>query len=106
MIPMGPSRKLTHTSEQMATRAINSTLYTTFNSFVQIQKKFSQMFLIPQIYDAQCFFYIAQIVSLDLTNEPVHEISNNMVCATNKALDQPAHTRCLIRAFASRLRSL
>ena len=35
--------------------------------------------------------------------EPVHEISNNMVCATSKASDQPAHTRSLIRAFASRL---
>ena len=34
---------------------------------------------------------------------PVHEISNNVVCATNKASDQPAHTRGLIRAFASRL---
>ena len=36
-------------------------------------------------------------------NEPVHEISNNVVCATSKASDQPAHTRSLIRAFASRL---
>ena len=35
------------------------------------------------------------------TFEPVHEISNNMVCATSKALDQPAHMRSLIRAFAS-----
>ena len=35
--------------------------------------------------------------------EPVHEISNNMVCATSKASDQPAHTRSLIRAFTSRL---
>ena len=34
-------------------------------------------------------------------NEPVHEISNNVVCATSKASDQPAHTRSLIRAFAS-----
>ena len=34
---------------------------------------------------------------------PVHEISNNVVCATSKASDQPAHTRSLIRAFASRL---
>ena len=33
-------------------------------------------------------------------NEPVHDISNNMVCATSKASDQPAN---LIRAFASRL---
>ena len=39
----------------------------------------------------------------DIRYEPVHEISNNLVCATNKASDQPAHTRSLIRAFASRL---
>ena len=35
--------------------------------------------------------------------EPAHEISNNVVCATSKASDQPAHTRSLIRAFARRL---
>ena len=35
--------------------------------------------------------------------EPVHEISNNLVCATSKSSDQHAHTRSLIRAFASRL---
>ena len=35
-------------------------------------------------------------------NEQVHEISNNVVCVTSKASDQPAHTRSLIRAFASR----
>ena len=35
--------------------------------------------------------------------EPVHEISHNDVCATSKASDQPAHTRSLIRAFASPL---
>ena len=29
-----------------------------------------------------------------------HEISNNVVCATSKGSDQPAHTRSLIRAFA------
>ena len=34
--------------------------------------------------------------------EPVHEISNNVVCAISKASDQPAHTRSLIRAFACR----
>ena len=38
-----------------------------------------------------------------IINEPVLEISNIVVCATNKASDQPAHTRSLIRAFASRL---
>ena len=35
--------------------------------------------------------------------EPVHGISNNVVCATSKASDQPAHTRSLFRACASRL---
>ena len=35
--------------------------------------------------------------------EPPHEISNNVVCATSKASDQPAHKRSLIRAFAGRL---
>ena len=38
-----------------------------------------------------------------LTYEPVHEISKNVVCATSKASDQPAHKRSLIRDFASRL---
>ena len=32
--------------------------------------------------------------------EPWHEIFNNVVCATSKGSDQPAHTRRLIRAFA------
>ena len=35
-----------------------------------------------------------------ITNEPWHEISNNVVCAISKASDQPAHTRSLVRAFA------
>ena len=33
--------------------------------------------------------------------ESRHEISNNVVCAIRKALDQPAHTHTLISAFAS-----
>ena len=37
-----------------------------------------------------------------LVIEPVYEISNNVVRATSKAPDQPAHTRSLIRSFASR----
>ena len=41
-----------------------------------------------------------------ITHEPVHEISNNVVCATSKASDQPAHTCSLIRAFASHLNIL
>ena len=39
-------------------------------------------------------------------NDPRHEISNNAVCATSKGSDQPAHTRSLIRAFASHLNIL
>ena len=38
--------------------------------------------------------------------EPRHKISNNVACATSKDSDQPAHTRSLIRAFASRLNIL
>ena len=40
---------------------------------------------------------------LNMLNEPVHEISNNVVCATSKTSDQPEHTRSLIRAFTSHL---
>ena len=39
-------------------------------------------------------------------NEPLHEIPNNVVWVTSRASDQPAHTRSLIRAFASRLNIL
>ena len=38
--------------------------------------------------------------------EPQPEISNNVVCATNKASDQSAHRRSLIRAFACHLNIL
>ena len=38
--------------------------------------------------------------------EPLHKISNNVVYATSKASDQPAHTRSLIIAFACRLNML
>ena len=54
-------------------------------------------YLLPTYYD------ISTCVKFIYTIEPVHEISNNLVCATIKASDQPAHMRSLIRAFASRL---
>ena len=38
--------------------------------------------------------------------EPVHEVSNNVVCVTSKASDQPAHTRSQTRDFAHRLNIL
>ena len=40
------------------------------------------------------------LLIVELLFEPVHEISNNVVCAISKGSDQPAHTRSLIRAFA------
>ena len=38
-----------------------------------------------------------------IINEPVHEVTNIVLCATTKASDQPAHMPSLIRAFASRM---
>ena len=38
--------------------------------------------------------------------KPLQEISNNVVYATSKCSDQPAHMRSLIRAFAGRLNIL
>ena len=46
--------------------------------------------------DQQLFYTLPQL-------EPVRQITNNVVCATSKASDHPAHTRSLIRALASRL---
>ena len=57
----------------------------------------------------QSFWFICILLKpqcLTIKNEPVHEISNNVVCATSKGSDQPAHTRSLIRAFARRLNIL
>ena len=44
-----------------------------------------------KMYEMKCYIF-----------EPQHEIFNNVVCVTSKASDQPAHTRSLIRAYASR----
>ena len=55
------------------------------------------------VYDLK--YYV--IVLADLKpNEPRQDISNNVVCATSKASDQPAHSRSLIKAFAGRLNVL
>ena len=50
--------------------------------------------------------YIILLHLHNLSFEPRHEISNNVVCATSKGSDKPAHTHRLIRAFASRLNIL
>ena len=46
------------------------------------------------------------ILSTLSSNEQWHENSNNVVCATSKGSDQPAHTRRLISAFANPLNIL
>ena len=51
----------------------------------------------------KCYRLLQTSALTQVLFEPVHEISNNVVCATSKASDQPAHTRSLIRAFACRL---
>ena len=48
-------------------------------------------------------FFFQNESQIALSFQPVHEVSNNVVCATSKVSDQAAHTRSLIRAFASRL---
>ena len=49
--------------------------------------------------DQQCFPKKDKFIQALQDNEPGHEISNNVVCATSKASDQPAHTHSLIRAL-------
>ena len=52
------------------------------------------------------FIQLDQVAKFVFQYESRHEISNNVVYATSEASDQPAHTRSLIRAFASRLNIL
>ena len=40
-----------------------------------------------------CFQVARTAWSIQCSNEPQHEISNNVVCAPSKASDQPAHTQ-------------
>ena len=47
-----------------------------------------------------------EVINTYIIIEQRHEISNNVVCATSKASDQPAYMRSLIRAFACRLNTL
>ena len=49
---------------------------------------------------------LAEPMLLIVIFEPRHGISNNVVCATSKVSDQPAHTGSLIRAFSNRFNIL
>ena len=60
-----------------------------------------------RVYFGDLLKYVDHIIQANNTIiEPRHEISNNVVCATSKGSDQPAHTRSLIRTFASCLNIL
>ena len=64
---------------------------------------FSSFFTLKAPYIRRKRIYFSSQINPISKFEPVYEISNNFVCATSKGSDQPAHTRRLIRAFASRL---
>ena len=59
--------------------------------------------LLVGLFLIACMFIDLFLRVYKIIIEPQHEISNNVVCATSKASDQPAHMRSLIRAFARRL---
>ena len=52
-----------------------------------------------------CCIYLCTPLSL-VMHKGYNEISNNVVFATSKASDQPAHMHSLIRAFACLLNNL
>ena len=69
-------------------------------------KSYQQMTLIgKELKETACNAIVEykKTCSHGKTNEPRHEISNNVVCATSKCSDQPAHLCSLIRTFARRL---
>ena len=78
---------------------------TTLNKLKIYVKGHIKIFLIQHI-DLKMFTHVYRTNGNELWYEPRHEIFNNVVCATSKGSDQPAHTRSLIRAFASHLNTL
>ena len=74
-----------------------------FHLQVQEYPYISVPYRVPAVKTLLAFDTCMKMTYITYIIEPRHEISNNVVCATSKASDQPAHTRSLIRAFASRL---
>ena len=84
-------------ADALKVKWIRITAYTVSQTMLRNAKK-CEIILIEVTYVRWiCLDYILKAL------EPVHEISNNVVCATSEASDQPAHMCSLIRAFASRL---
>ena len=77
-------------------------IVTTLYEFIELAQIFENLFLFIWLDDQ----YINNSSALQNIIEPRHETSNNVVSATSKGSDQPAHTCSLIRAFASRLNIL
>ena len=77
---------------------------TQFRQFIVDEKVLITIFFIESPIDIENGEYYK--ITRKILFGPRHEISNNVVCATSKGSDQPAHTRSLIRAFASRLNIL
>ena len=78
-----------------------------FDYFPRKFKKIMHYIIIFDSTDLMCEPKdVPNIYILSINILPQHGISNNVVCATSKASDQPAHTCRLIRAFASRLNIL
>ena len=75
------------------------------NALWTITWKFKQTFLKDSVKRLNMIQYTA-FLSSQRIYEPLHGISNNVVCAASKSSDQPAHTHSLIRAFPSRLNVL
>ena len=72
-----------------------------------LERRFGQLTVYkPLLAKAIVCSRAGEYVVVNLLFEPQHEISNNVVCATTNASDQPAQTRSLIRAFGSRLNIL
>ena len=111
------------------TLLISYNMVLTFNPFKMAAQFFWIALSFPNIDDPNAFFpkfnrplasnskrlekslnctssLLSVYLSSKIIIKPWHGISNNVVCATSKASDQPAHTRSLIRAFASRLNIL
>ena len=83
-------------------------IFKMYDGNVSVQKLplvYTSKIIKNKVYTALVVFTCIDVI----ISEPWYGISNNVVCATSKASDQPAHTSCtcsLIRAFASRLNIL
>ena len=73
------------------------------SSFVLLEVFFFFFFLknLRTVKVQQCI-HIRDAFIVLLVYEPQHEIANNVVCATSKGSEQPAHMRSVVTVFASR----